>query len=126
MKSNVTNEDVKTLQKIQKKLLGHELPKDITRDSLETTPLSELMNEYYQTYLQYHDEIRNEELRDKVGVDFVKGAFIGVFVGLIISWIDGGDIFRIVIVGGLIGGVVGALAPPIIDIIIRYSEKNNF
>lgn len=122
LENKITEKDVKALQRIQKKLLGHELPKDISRDSLETTPLADLMNEYYQTYLISHDDIRRENQRDKVGVDFVRGAFIGLLVGIVLGLLDG-DIFKISIVGGLVGGVAGALSPPLVDIINNYMDR---
>ena len=124
MKSKIKDEDVKALQDIQEKLLGHSLPEDVSRDSLETTPISNLMNEYYHNYLLNHNEIAKEKQRDKLGADFIRGGFIGLIVGIVLGWLDG-DVFRIAIVGGLIGGVVGALSPPILEIVNKYSEKHN-
>ena len=123
MKNNVTDKDIKELQKLNKKwFMGYNMQEDLARKWLEETTLQETIAMYQQIQSDSANEMRDDARGDRIATDLIRGGFIGLVVGVVFGLLDG-ELFSFAILGVVIGSVTGAFTPPMTSWINEFQEK---
>jgi len=123
MKNNVTDKDIKELQRLNKKwFMGYNMQEDLARKWLEETTLQETIAMHHQIQSDSANEMRDDAKGDRIATDLIRGGFIGLVVGVVFGLLDG-ELFRFGFLGAVIGLVTGAFTQPLANWINEFQEK---